>query len=91
MQEVEAIYEGGVLKPTRALALHEGERVLVNVQPVETTRGDQGAEDQESELLGRLEAEGALERQPSTEAPAGFRPVVVRGEPLSETILRARR
>lgn len=33
---VEAIYEHGVLKPTRPLALPEFERVLVTVQPVST-------------------------------------------------------
>jgi predicted DNA-binding antitoxin AbrB/MazE fold protein len=32
-QKVEAIYENGLLKPLEALALPEGQRVLVTIEP----------------------------------------------------------
>jgi len=34
-QKVEAIYENGLLKPLEALALPEGQRVLVTIEPQE--------------------------------------------------------
>ena len=89
---VEAIYDAGVLKPTEPLPLRNGQRVLLSVQPLEPSRPDQRLDVRESELLRRLQSEGALERHLSTlQPPPDFRPVVVTGEPLSETILKARR
>jgi hypothetical protein len=47
----------------------------------------------EAELLRRLQAAGMIEHlSPPAEAkPAGWRPLVLTGEPLSETITRMRR
>ncbi len=89
---VRAVYERGVLRPITPLnGLVEGQAVSLLVReeitdPEEITR-------REEELDHCLEAEGAQLRFPAPDQlpdPA-FRPVVVTGEPLSETIIRERR
>ena len=56
--------------------------------------GEQGEEDRRyAELLRRMEAAGMVEHlSPPTEPPpAGWQPVVLEGEPLSETVIKMRR
>jgi len=52
-----------------------------------------GAALREAELLRRLQAAGMIERlsPPPDPKPAGWQPLVLTGEPLSETITRMRR
>jgi len=65
----------------------EGERFLV------TDRGEPVAEliplSPERQALAKLQEEGAVEWQGGK--PQGLRGVVMRGEPVSETIIRERR
>ena len=92
-QNAEAVYENGVLRPVTALLnLVEGQRVLVTVRPLIAL--EPGEYDRRrAELLRRLEADGALVHFPPTAAPqtADFRPLVIDGEPLSETVIKNRR
>lgn len=91
-QVVEAIYEEGVFKPTQPLVLPNGQRVLLDVRAVEGVSEGQQLGDRESELLRLLEADGALEQySSSSKPPSDFLPVVVAGEPISQTILKGRR
>jgi predicted DNA-binding antitoxin AbrB/MazE fold protein len=92
VQVIQAVYEKGVLRPKTVLAdLKEGQEVVVTVQSL---AGEQGEEDRRyAELLRRMEAAGMVEHlSPPTEPPpAGWQPVVLEGEPLSETVIKMRR
>jgi predicted DNA-binding antitoxin AbrB/MazE fold protein len=93
-QKAEAIYENGVLRPLTALLdLTEGQRVLVTVEPVAQLDPAEYAR-RRAELLRRLEADGAIAHfpcPPVPPSPADFQPIVIEGEPLSETIIKNRR
>ena len=92
-QNAEAIYENGVLRPITAdFNLADGQRVMVTVRPMEEVNPGEYA-CRHSELLRRLEADGALVHfpVPSAPSPADFRPLTIEGEPLSETIMKNRR
>jgi predicted DNA-binding antitoxin AbrB/MazE fold protein len=93
-QNTEAIYENGVLRPLTALLdLTEGQRVFVTVRPSAELDSAEYAR-RRAELLRRLEADGAIACFPSPPSPpsaADFRPIVIEGEPLSETIIKNRR
>lgn len=73
--------------------LAEGARVEVHAGNDATTLTGAGAVDAEEELIRRLRAEGLLDEPPTGEFAADepFEPVEVRGEPLSEQIIRERR
>lgn len=49
-QKVEAVYTGGVLKPTRELSLKDNQRVRLTVETIEEPSGDRQA------ALARLKA-----------------------------------
>jgi predicted DNA-binding antitoxin AbrB/MazE fold protein len=92
-QNAEAIYENGVLRPLTALLdLSEGQKVSVTVRSVIELDSIEHA-GRRAELLRRLDADGALVHfpPPAEPAPADFRPLVIEGEPLSETIIKNRR
>ena len=92
-QNAEAIYENGVLRPVSALRdLAEGQRVFLTVRPILEANPTADAERQ-AELLRRLEADGALVHfpPPSEPPPKDFHPLVLEGEPLSETVIKNRR
>ena len=88
-QVFEAIYENGVLRPaTPVVGLSEGQRVRVTMdEPLALT--DSGRN--EAELIRRLEARGLVDKPTAPPAPVDFRPLVIPGPGLSETILAERR
>jgi predicted DNA-binding antitoxin AbrB/MazE fold protein len=49
-QKVEAVYTGGVLKPTRELSLKDNQRVRLTVETIDEPSGDRQA------AIARLEA-----------------------------------
>jgi predicted DNA-binding antitoxin AbrB/MazE fold protein len=92
-QHAEAIYEKGVLRPTSLLLdLVDGQRVWVAVRPILEPEPTEHAR-RRAELIHRLEADGALLHfhAPSEQPPADFHPLVIEGEPLSETVIMNRR
>jgi predicted DNA-binding antitoxin AbrB/MazE fold protein len=95
-QQVEAIYENGVLRPvTLLLGLTEGQRLLLTVERIADVPPEELAR-REAELERRMEAEGFLETEPvpllkNVPIPEKFQPLVIEGEPLSETIIKMRR
>jgi predicted DNA-binding antitoxin AbrB/MazE fold protein len=92
-QNAEAVYENGLLRPlTPLLNLVDGQKVFVSVRPLIELDPAEYAR-RRTELFRRLEADGALIhfRQPSQPPPADFRPLVIVGEPLSETVIKNRR
>lgn len=89
VQTLEVVYEDGVLRPLTGIAnLKEGQRALITVTPLDT----ETYADRHAELLRRMEAEHMIEhpRPPSEPKPANWRPLVLAGESLSETIIRMR-
>jgi predicted DNA-binding antitoxin AbrB/MazE fold protein len=88
---IQAVYENGVLRPLTPLAgLTEGQTVQVTVRallldPEEIKR-------REAAFLRHMEEAGLLERFPAPEgAPLeNWQPLVIEGEPLSETVIRMR-
>ena len=87
-----AVYENGVLRPTTLLLdLKEGQRVQITVQILEELSPEETARRQ-AELVRRMEAAGLLMRfpPPSEPPPADWQPLVIEGEPLSETIIKMR-
>jgi predicted DNA-binding antitoxin AbrB/MazE fold protein len=89
---IEAVYENGVLRPRVPLShLQEGQPVYVWVREIVTDPDE--IKRREAELFRRLEAEGTLIRfpAPATRPPPDFEPLVIKGEPLSETIIKERR
>jgi len=86
---VEAVYQGGVLKPLQALNLPENTHVWVQIVPIP---GEEALV-QENRFKLRLLQLGLLReiRAPSG-APEGDRiPVQVKGSPLSQVIIEERR
>lgn len=88
---VEAVYENGVLKPKEPLnGFAEGQAVYVTVTEVITDPEE--LKRREKEFLRQMEEAGLLIRVPPPDQPppADFKPLVIEGEPLSETIIRMR-
>lgn len=91
-QTASAVYENGVLRPTSLLFdLHEGQQVLLTVEVLEVLTPEETAR-REAELIRRMDAAGLLEHlpPPGEPPPADWKPLVLEGEPLSETILKMR-
>jgi predicted DNA-binding antitoxin AbrB/MazE fold protein len=89
----EAVYENGVLRPTAALpGITEGQRVLLTVQPVSPSPVA-GEALRRAALFQELEQEGMIEHlnPPGPARPLDWKPLVLEGEPLSETVVRMRR
>ena len=90
-QVVQAIYENGVLRPLTPLTgLADGQAVSLVVRFVPTDPEESNR--REAAFLRHLEEVGLLERVPAppTAPPADWQPLVLEGEPLSETIIRMR-
>lgn len=93
-QTTEATYEKGVLRPATPLRfLKEGQQVCITIRErgEDTTRVDE----REGQLLRELESRGLLVRFPELAVPPNATevkslPVKLTGEPLSETIIKAR-
>ena len=93
IQTASAIYENGVLRPTSRLSdLREGQKVQLTVQVLEELTLEEEAR-REDEFERRMEAAGMIEHlsPPDEPAPADWKPLVLAGEPLSETVIRMRR
>jgi predicted DNA-binding antitoxin AbrB/MazE fold protein len=91
-QTIQAVYENGVLRPTTLLFdIKEGQKVLLVLEQLPEA-DPQETERRQAELLRRLEAAGALARfpAPAESPPAYWQPLTIKGEPLSETIIRMR-
>jgi hypothetical protein len=91
-QTLEAIYEGGLLRPTTPLTgIVDGQRVWVTVQEPAPEGADTACGD--NMLLRQLEEEGLVVPAPSPAppAPVGFRPLNLPGEALSQDVIRERR
>lgn len=92
-QTVGAVYENGVFRPvTLFFDITEGQRVILTVEPIVELDPEEYAR-RHAEKLRRMEAEGMLETEPvpvEGPKPEGFQPLVLEGEPLSETILKMR-
>ena len=90
-QVVQAIYENGVLRPLAPLTgLAEGQTVSVAVRPVAADAEE--SKRREAAFLRHMEQAGLLERVPAppTAPPADWQPLVLEGEPRSETVIRIR-
>lgn len=91
-QTAEAIYERGVLRPlTPSLDLKEGQRVRLSVEIIPAADAAESAR-QETAFLEQMKAEGRLLALPApTEPPpADWKPLVLGGEALSETVIKMR-
>ena len=87
-RSLNAHFDGKVIVPDEPVQLPVGQSLHVQVELGKPAN----AQAAEAELLRRIEADGALERITNAPKPvADFRPLVIRGEPLSETIIKARR
>ncbi len=88
----EAIYEHGVLRPvSQQLPLKEGQRVRVAVEPIpDQTQSDLA--DREAAFLNQMRAERRVLTMPvpSEPPPSNWKPILLSGEPLSETIIKMR-
>ncbi len=92
IQTASAIYENGILRPTSQLSdLREGQKVQLTVQVLEELTPEEEAR-REDEFERRMEAAGLLEPlpPPAEPPPAIWRPLVLEGEPLSETVIKMR-
>ncbi len=93
-QTTEATYEKGVLRPATPLrSLKEGQQVWITIRD----RDEQAAraDEREAQLLRELESRGLLVRFPAlavtpNAAEVMCLPLKLTGEPLSETIIKAR-
>jgi predicted DNA-binding antitoxin AbrB/MazE fold protein len=86
----EAVYENGVLRPTKPLGtLAEGATFHLTVATTDSHRAERKTYE---ELLQQMREEGRLVScpRPSEPIPADWRPVAIQGEPLSETVLKMR-
>jgi len=89
VQEVEAIYQGGVLKPLQVLNLPENIHVRVQIIPI---AGEEALAQEDHFKLQLLQL-GLLRE---VKAPSGIlegerTPIQVKGKPLSQTIIEERR
>ncbi len=82
--------QGGSILFSRPIGLPEGTEVRVFIEPI----APNGLENPgRKALLERMEAEGMIEHvpPPAESPPDDWRPLVLKGEPLSETIIKMRR
>jgi hypothetical protein len=87
-QSLNAHFDGKVIVPDEPVQLPVGQPLRVQVELGKPASGEMA----DAELLRRMEADGSLERIANAPRPvAGFRPIVIQGEPLSETIIKGRR
>lgn len=92
-QTASAIYENGVLRPTTLLFdLKEGQQVEITVQPIVERTPEENVR-QEEEFIRHMEAAGKIERllAPDEPPPTDWKPLALKGEPLSETVIQMRR
>jgi predicted DNA-binding antitoxin AbrB/MazE fold protein len=91
-QTASAIYENGVLRPMSQLSnLREGQLVQITVSVPQELMPEEVR--REAEFIRGMEAAGMIERlvPPGEPAPVDWKPLVVEGEPLSETVIKMRR
>jgi predicted DNA-binding antitoxin AbrB/MazE fold protein len=91
-QTVEAIYEHGALRLLNHLPdLKEGQRVRLILETIAEPAPEE-AQQLETAFLDRMRAEGRILNlpAPAQPPPPDWRPLVISGEPLSETILKMR-
>ena len=87
-QSLNAHFDGKVIVPDEPVKLPVGQPLCVQVEVGKPVNGGMN----DAELLRRMEADGSLERILKTPQPIpGFQPLVIQGEPLSETIIKGRR
>jgi predicted DNA-binding antitoxin AbrB/MazE fold protein len=90
-QTIQAVYENGVLRPLKPLSdLNEGQLVYAWVRPLITDPEE--IKRRRDEVIRRMEEQGMIEhfRAPAEPPPKDWKPLVLEGEPLSETIIRMR-
>ena len=90
-QAIQAVYENGVLRPLTPLTgLPEGQLVYVMVRPLVTDPEE--VKRRRAEVIRRMEEQGMIEHYPppTEPPPKDWQPLVLEGEPLSETIIRMR-
>lgn len=89
---IQAVYENGVFRPLTPLSgLAEGQQVYVSVMEIVTDTAEQKR--RYEEFLRHMEKEGLLVKYPPPKEPPpkDWQPLVIEGEPLSETIIKDRR
>jgi predicted DNA-binding antitoxin AbrB/MazE fold protein len=88
----EAIYERGVLRPiSQQLPLKEGQRVRVAVELIpDQAQGDLTSP--EASFINQMKAERRVLTiaPPPEPPPSNWKPLLILGEPLSETIIKMR-
>ena len=92
-QTAQAVYEKGSLRLTSLLAdLMEGQQVTVTVEPAGDLEPGEYAR-RHAELLRQMDAEGMIVHlpPPADPMPKDWKPLVLPGEPLSETLIKMRR
>jgi predicted DNA-binding antitoxin AbrB/MazE fold protein len=88
---IRAVYENDVLRPlTPLVGVTEGQEVYVVVRPIITDPEEVAR--RQAEVLRRMEAAGMVEYSPvpAEAPPKDWQPLVLEGEPLSETIIKMR-
>ena len=90
-QTIQAIYENGLLRPLTPLTgLSEGQLVYAWVRPLITDPEE--VQRRHAEVVRRMDAAGMIEHYPAPAEPPpkDWQPLVLEGEPLSETIIKMR-
>lgn len=91
-QNVLAVFENGVFRPlTLFFDIQEGQQVVLCVQPV--VQLDPAEEKRlHEQVIREMEEAGELDHPPPPDEPPpkDWKPLVIEGEPLSETIIRMR-
>lgn len=88
---IQAVYENGVLRPIRPLVgVAEGQAVYVVARPIITDPEEVAR--RHAEVLRRMDAAGMVEHYPvpAEPPPKNWQPLVLEGEPLSETVIKMR-
>jgi predicted DNA-binding antitoxin AbrB/MazE fold protein len=91
-QNVLAVYENGVFRPiTMVLDLQEGQQVVLTVRHVEQLDAEEEKR-RDAEMMREMEEAGELDHPapPDEPPPKDWRPLVIEGKPLSETVIRMR-
>ena len=81
-----------ILQEVEKLSLAEKAKVAEALRHSESTENSHSVEERQNELNRRLLAEGLLIRIPSgNTGDREFKPINIKGKPLSETIIEERR
>jgi predicted DNA-binding antitoxin AbrB/MazE fold protein len=91
-QNVLAVYENGVFRPlTLFFDIQEGQQVVLCVQPVPQLDPEEEKR-MHAEIIREMEEAGEIEHFPPPDEPPpkDWKPLVIEGEPLSETVIRMR-